>query len=444
MSYDDPEGGEAMKFATRLFTAVLAAAFMHGTALPARAADKVLTVWSHYADHQGVRNFFKEVEQVLEKENPGLDLQMTFYEKNALFAAQTTALRAGQGPDIMYLEPDRMQFVESGFVRPLDGLVDLGRLEDFAKQAWTVNGKVYGLGMQAFTVELYYDKALMEKVLAKIGVQLAPKYQLTQSQFLAMVKAAKAMDITPIVQGIGDRPYPGSYLLHELLLRKIGRDDYAKLWAGKLPYTDPRVVQVFDYVKELVDAGAYPKVFNTLKLGESHYYFHTKPGGLTFPLGSWYSSRAFNPPDKGGQPKDFRLGIMQFPAMDGGACNDCKTIGVAGTYSINSNSKHSEGAAKFLNMLTREDFAKKWVQATYVQTGVMIDPSATFGGEYAGYLKEMAERGKDRKYFIGTPIDFLRDQCKETYIQVLNAGFPGGLLGTRDAVQKMQGACYKG
>jgi hypothetical protein len=84
------------------------------------------------------------------------------------------------------------------------------------------------------------------------------------------------------------------------------------------------------------------------------------------------------------------------------------------------------------------------VQATYVQTGVMIDPSATFGGEYAGYLKEMAERGKDRKYFIGTPIDFLRDQCKETYIQVLNAGFPGGLLGTRDAVQKMQGACYKG
>jgi multiple sugar transport system substrate-binding protein len=298
--------------------------------------------------------------------------------------------------------------------------------------------------MQAFTVELYYDKTLMDKVMAKAGLKLAPDYQFTQAEFLTMVKTAKAMGITPIVQGIGDRPYPGSYLLHELLLRKIGRDDYAKLWAGKLPFTDPRVVQVFDYVKQVVDAGAYPATFNTLKLGESHIYFHTKPGGLTFPLGSWYSSRAFNPPDKGGQPKDFKLGIMQFPAMDGGACNDCKTIGVSGTYAINNNSKQPEVAAKFLQMLTREDFARKWIQATYVQTGVKIEGAGDFAGEFADYLKEMAERGKGRQYFIGTPIDFVRDQCKETFIQVLNAALPGGIMSAKDAVQQMQSACYKG
>lgn len=433
-----------MKSALRLFATTVVAVVLQWAAPPAEAADKTLTVWSHFADHQGVRDFFKEFEQVFEKENPDIDLQLTFYEKNALFAAQTTALRAGQGPDIIYLEPDRMQFVEAGLVRPLDGLVDLNRLEDFAKVAWTVNGKVYGLGMQAFTVELYYDKTQMEKVLAKTGAKLEPDYQLTQAEFLAMVKAAKQMGVTPIVQGIGDRPYPGSYLLHELLLRKIGKDDYAKLWEGKLPFTDPRVVQVFDYVKQVVDAGAYPETFNTLKLGESHYYFHTKPGGLTFPLGSWYSSRAFNPPDKGGQPKDFKLGIMQFPAMDNGACNECKTIGVAGTYAINNNSKQPEVAAKFLNLLTREDLARKWILATLVQTGVKVDTSAGFSGDYADYFKEMGERGKGRNYFIGTPIDFVRDQCKETYIQVLNAALPGGIINTKDAVQKMQSACNKG
>lgn len=434
-----------MKFSARLrVTTIAVAALAAWSSVPAKAADKVLTVWSHYADHQGVRGFFNEFETEFEKANPGVDLKMTFYEKKALFAAQMTALRAKQGPDVIYLEPDRVQFMDAGFVRPIEDLVDLDRLHDFAKKAMTYKGKVYGVGMQAFTVELYYDKAKMAKVLAKTGAKLEPDFQLTQAEFLAMVKAGAAMGITPVVQGIGDRPYPGSYLLHELLLRKIGQDDYAKLWAGKLPYTDARVVEVFEYMKKVIDAGAYPKTFTTLKLGESHLYFHTKPGGLTFPLGSWYSSRAFNPPEKGGQPKDFPLGIMQFPAMDNGACNDCKTIGVGGTYAVSQNSKQPDLAGKFLSMLTQEKWGKKWIQATKVQTGVKISASGGFSGEHAGYFKEIAERGEGRKYFVGTPIDFLRGQCKETFVQVLNGGFPAGIIGVNEAIQAMQAACYKG
>jgi len=425
-----------------LLAASVAAATL--IAPPAHAADKALMVWSHFADHQGVRDFFTDFEKVFEQQNPGVDLQMSFYEKNALFAAQMTAMRAGSGPDVIYLEPDRREFVDAGFVRPIDDLIDLSRLEDFAKSAWTINGKLYGLGMQAFTVELYYDKSAMDKVLAKTGLKLEPDFQPTQGEFLSMVKAARELGITPIVQGIGDRPYPGSYLLHELLLRKLGRDDYKKLWAGTLSFKDPRVAQVFKYVKQVVDAGAYPQTFTTLKLGESHYYFHTKPGGLTFPLGSWYSSRAFNPPDKGGQPADFKLGVMQFPAMDGGACNECKTIGVAGTYAISNNSKQPEVAAKFLALLTREDFARKWIQATKVQTGVKVSAGGGFSGEYAGYFKEMAERGAGRTYSIGTPIDFIGGQCKETFVQVLNAAFPAGLIGPDEAIAQMQAACYKG
>ena len=120
----------------------------------AGAAEKTLTVWSHYADHEGARAFFRDVEKILETENPDIDLKMTFYEKKALFAAQMTALRAGEGPAIIYLEPDRIQFVESRLVRPIDDLVNLDRLQDFAKEAWTIDGKIYALGLQAFTVEL--------------------------------------------------------------------------------------------------------------------------------------------------------------------------------------------------------------------------------------------------------------------------------------------------
>tara|TARA_R110000868_G_scaffold143571_1_gene361796 strand:+ start:32685 stop:33977 length:1293 start_codon:yes stop_codon:yes gene_type:complete len=409
------------------------------TSAPADAKEK-LTMWSHFADHAAVRALFSELEATFEKENPNVDLDMTFYEKKSLFAAQMTALRAGAGPDIMYLEPDRVQFLDAGFVTPLNDLMDLDRLEDFAKEAWTRDGKVYALGMQAFTVENYYRKDLMDQ----IGVKLPDDFTQTQSEYLDMIKKASAAGITPIVQGIGDRPYPGSYLTHELLLRKLGRDDYAKLWAGTLSFKDKRVVEVFDFMKQVIDAGAYPKTFTTMKLGESHLYFHTKPGGLTFPLGSWYSSRAFNDSSKGGQPDGFPLGIMQFPKMDGGACPNCKTIGVAGSYAINANSDKAELAGKFLDVMAREEVGRKWISTVFVATGVKVDTSGGFKGKYADYFTQLGERAKGREFFLGTPIDHIRGKCKETFIQVMNAGFPAGLMEPSEAISMMEGACYKG
>jgi multiple sugar transport system substrate-binding protein len=41
-------------------------------------------------------------------------------------------------------------------------------------------------------------------------------------------------------------------------------------------------------------------------------------------MGSWYSSRAFNSPDAGGQPEDFPLGIMRFPALEGAVCPNAR------------------------------------------------------------------------------------------------------------------------
>ena len=155
-------------------------------------------------------------------------------------------------------------------------------------------------------------------LLEKLGAKLPDNAQLTEAAFLDLVKKARAADITPIAQGVGDRPYPGAYSCGEALLRKLGLEDYGKLLHGKLSFEDPRVVEVFTWVKQLVDAGAYPKNFMTLKLGESHHYFYQKPGALMFPMGSFYTGRAFVPVDKGGQAPDFPIGIMQFPAMDGG------------------------------------------------------------------------------------------------------------------------------
>jgi multiple sugar transport system substrate-binding protein len=427
-------------FARRcVLTAAFALALGWGGAAPARAENVTLNVWSHEADEDAKVALREQAARDLEKAHPGLTVKITWYEKNPLLAALKTALPAGQGPDVFYVEPDWTEYVTAGYLAPLDDLVNWKTIQPWARQVWVHDGKTYGLPQEAYTNEIYYNKDLLKK----LGVELPANAQFTQSQFLDLVKKAKAAGMTPIAQGVGDRPFPGAYIVGEGLLRKLGKDDYRKLFTGKLSFTDPRVVEVFKWTKELVDAGAYPKNFMTLKLGESHYYFYSKPGALMLPMGSWYTGRAFVPEDKGGQPKDFPLGVMQFPAMDGGACNQCKTSAIGASFAINAASKQKQLAAEFLNAMSTPAMGKRWIETVYLQSAVDVDVK-NFSGPYAAYFTELMERQKGSDYFIGGPRDMVEGACKDAFGQVMNAAFPGGLLSVDDTLKQMNAACYKG
>jgi multiple sugar transport system substrate-binding protein len=406
---------------------------------PAQAENVTLNVWSHEADEDAKVALREQAARDLEKAHPGLTVKITWYEKNPLLAALKTALPAGQGPDVFYVEPDWTEYVTAGYLAPLDDLVNWKTIQPWARQVWVHDGKTYGLPQEAYTNEIYYNKDLLKK----LGVELPANAQFTQSQFLDLVKKAKAAGMTPIAQGVGDRPFPGAYIVGEALLRKLGKDDYRKLFTGKLSFTDPRVAEVFTWTKELVDAGAYPKNFMTLKLGESHYYFYSKPGALMLPMGSWYTGRAFVPEEKGGQPKDFPLGVMQFPAMDGGACNQCKTSAIGASFAINAASKQKQLAAEFLNAMSTPAMGKRWIETVYLQSAVDVDVK-NFSGPYAAYFTELMERQKGTDYFIGGPRDMVQGQCKDSFAQVMNAAFPGGLLSVDDTLKQMNAACYKG
>ena len=116
-----------------------------------------------------------------------------------------------------------------------------------------------------------------------------------------------------------------------MLLDKLGSDDSLPPFRGEISWKDPRVVEVFHYYKELIDLGAYAKTLCSMTLAEAHRYFHTEQKACMFPVGSWYTGRAFVPPDKGGQPKDFELGMMNNPLMKDGKGHGQKFLGVAGS-----------------------------------------------------------------------------------------------------------------
>ncbi len=428
--------GRACAFA--YVTAAALALLALAAASPVAAQTK-LTLWSHWADQESKVAFVNDAVKRFEVKNPGVKVEVTWYQKPQLYAALKTALRAHQAPDVFYAENDQTEYIDNGFLYDLSKELNWSAIEPWAKQAWTFGTGTYGFPLEAWTVELYYNRELMKK----IGVTLPANGVQTQQQFLDMIKKAAAAGITPMVQGVGDRPYPGAFLVHEPLLRKLGKDDYMKLLKGQLSWKDPRVIETLTYVKQIVDAGALPKSYTSIKMGEAHYYFHTRPGGLTFPMGSFYPSRAFNPTDKGGEPANFPLGIMSFPAMDGGKCDHCKTLAAGGSYVVNAASKNPKLAVALLNEMATPEMGARWVKETLVQTGIRTDMSS-IQGEHADYFKMLADASRGIDYFVGLPSQILQGQPKEVFAQVMNTAFPAGLLSVKDATDQMDAAMKAG
>jgi len=79
---------------------------------------------------------------------------------------------------------------------------------------------------------------------------------------------------------------------------------------------------------------------------------------------------------------------------------------------------------------------KMWIETVYLQTGIKADVKE-FSGPHAAYFTELMERQKGQKYFIGQPRDMVTGACKDAFAQVLNSGFPGGLLSVDQTVEAM-------
>lgn len=407
--------------------------------LPYSAASaQELTVWTMGGDQPGWVKWLEAVAANYEKANPGSKVKITYYDKTALFTTLRTALRAGQGPDVLYTEPDQTDMATAGFLKPLETVAPWDKIQPWAKDAWSSGGHAWAIPYSYYTNEIMYNKKLMKE----LGVTIPPNGQLTQAQFLDLVKKAKAAGMEPIVIGAGDRPFTGAYLTSELLLRKLGVADYTKLLNGTLSWADPRVMQVLNYVKQLVDAGALPKTFATMSLTDSYQYFF-KQKGLMFPQGTWYTQRAFAAPDRGGQPADFEVGVMTFPKMDGGACDNCRHLALSGGYAIAADTKKANESAGFLKAMATPEMGALWTSLNHSPSGALYDASKVTS-PYAGYFVELERVRANSVSFIGIPNQHLSGGCRDAYVQVINKGFPAGLISVDDTVKEMNRACFKG
>jgi multiple sugar transport system substrate-binding protein len=193
-----------------------------------------------------------------------------------------------------------------------------------------------------------------------------------------------------------------------------------------------------------VQAKAFPTTFSSMTLSESHNYFHTQRKAGMFAVPSWYTSRAFVPAEKGGQPKDFQLGFLGYPAMKDGKGLKNKFLEAGGAHTVAAKSKYRDQAMKVLNGLTDLAWATEWVGTTGNLTAAKIDPTkikSDFQDYWTEYFK--AQEGITAVPNLGNAIHAKPAQI-EVWTAVASQGMPAGLINAKDAIAKLDDGWKKG
>jgi multiple sugar transport system substrate-binding protein len=320
-------------------------------------------------------------------------------------------------------------------------------IEPYGKAFWTrpgVGGKVgtWAIPVEAASDEIYYNK----KMFRQLGVTLPANFAFSQEQFKDLIATCAKAGFAGFATGAADREWTALYIPTDLLLSKLGGEDLKRLGRGELSWKDPRVLEVFRYYRELIDAGAYAKTLTSMTLAEAHRYFHTEQKACMFPVGSWYTGRAFVPPDRGGQPKDFELGIINYPVVKDGKGAGEKLLSVSGSLAVAAKSPNVALGTELANTFADVEIGNLWMAKTGIQTGIKTDPSK-IESPFKWYFEEYGKVNKSTKWVDLTVQDMkllMKPGLWEVWVATVQQGLPNKLISPEDALAKLEDARLKG
>ncbi|MHB1415179.1 MAG: ABC transporter substrate-binding protein [Chloroflexota bacterium] len=415
------------------------------TTAPSAATKRTKVLWwSHWASEEPRKLILNGIAQRFQKTHSNVDVEIAWWQASELWPALRNAFTAGSGfPDIFYWDSTAMEFITAGWMADLTSL-NWDQVEPFAVDLWKVPGPGGKVGRWAIPIEvtsdeIYYNKALFEK----LGIQVPANYQFTADQFYDVCKKLRGAGYDPFAQGVGDRDYPGVYHINFALLAQLGDAQLKALWRGEKSWKDPEVVEALQYAKRLNDIPVMPATFSTMKLAEAHIYFHTQQKAGIFLCGSWYTGRAFTPPSQGGQPADFRVGFLRYPAMPKGTGNNLKFLTAGGSIAVADKSPNKSVAMELAQSIMTEETGNDWLAKSAIGTGLKTNP-AKIDSPFKWYFDEYAKTHDGQQYCI-SPIwlGVMPPAMMETFSQVAGHGFPLRQVSVEDLVNKMEAARAK-
>lgn len=108
---------------------------------------------------------------------------------------------------------------------------------------------IYAIPMESGTISFYYNRELLDKA----GIEKFPE---TWNELLEAVEKLNAIDVTPIAMG-AQSTYMAGHLHDSIFYKWLGTDAAKELGNRERNWTDEDVVQTLQFVKDLIEAGAF-------------------------------------------------------------------------------------------------------------------------------------------------------------------------------------------
>ena len=328
-------------------------------ALPAQADTTVK--WLHIASNPAEAAMMQSAADEYMSGNPGIKVELQYLENEAFKSKLTTLLQSPDAPDIFYSWGGGVleEQVKSGVLREVGDVLT----PDYQKEvgpaginAFTVNGKLYGIAQHVSEVTFWYNKALFKQA------DLDPAIMNTWDGFLAGVKKLKAAGITPIALGGGDK-WPAHFYWAYLAVRMGGQKAFDAARSGQ---GDGFMAQPFiDAGNKLLELAAL-KPFqdgfqSTVHLEQEGIFGDGKAAMML--MGDWaYATQASEAADGKGIPDD-NLGSIPFPSIPDGAGDPSDTFGGINGWIFSKNA--SDEAVKFMQWYESKPYMSKAAAAGY-------------------------------------------------------------------------------
>jgi raffinose/stachyose/melibiose transport system substrate-binding protein len=169
---------------------------------------------------------------------------------------------------------------------------------------------------------------------------------------MANAEKAKAGGITPFMLS-NQKKWPSQFMWSAIFVNKHGLDAYNDLMGNKIPWTDPRAVDVTAMMKKLADDKMFEDSFNSLDLG---------PAMVLFSQGKvlhWYQGSFNLGRFRGDQPECCVVPIDFFPMPQIGDRKPVMSVFAEDTHMIHAACKNKDAAAEFLNWYVSPEVTKK-------------------------------------------------------------------------------------
>jgi raffinose/stachyose/melibiose transport system substrate-binding protein len=258
--------------------AVLAAATACGSSNSSGSVTITFATNLITGQDNGTTPVFKQLISDFEKQNPGVHIQLEEAAGTALQPLIQLAFASHNVPDVFsFWRPqpafNMNNYIASGELANLTSLAQTPAIKsEFPASSWqtaTVNGKVWGLPLENFSIPFVVNKAVFDKA----GLPLPTTWQTLVSD----VPALKAKGFIPWTLSTESADQSDDRLLDYVLDRELGNQAALNLFRGIGSFTSPKVEKALaDYFSisvgygpsdaaSLDDTAAIAKYYNTGK-----------------------------------------------------------------------------------------------------------------------------------------------------------------------------------